>query len=582
MNPETLKEIAKQSGSYVKLLMWCALYILVGTLIMLFLYKNKIRQALDEQWHEKKCDPMYMLLAGFSSHVEGNTRMEKFETNFQHCMAKNVNNGFVTLVRPFFTYLNMIKKLIIFVSDKINTYRGAITVLRMMFKAIVKNTIEKLMNTYAAVVYIKEKMKNMMKRQAAIIEIIKQFLTGIPFIIASALYGPIPRFITWLMQWIWLLFIQIVMCILCMKQIPFVSWPACAVCFLCFSPTSLVGKGIFRRRIMDFRPSMNIDDNTKVNGVIYYGKSSSHEFDPSVIASNLTLFYPLYSGNDRSPPTTSIKPEEIFNDRNTYSSTWVTGEHAIYDTESSKWTRVKDWCERRKIRPVISNYPVVSLITSNHTIPVHYGDDEYLCKDYDETGDPYINHTLAFQRQCVRNKWTYTETDIMNYVKKTENIQTYAGMTYESFCDWIHQYDPGYELPKIPTLDAVRNFFYDYRPSKRANNIKMDQIRRNLYGFRMEYYPDIRWYSYKGTVLAENTMVQVDGVWFRIFEVKEARRIAKINSTVTMEPEFLIHIYTGDSMIELGKGCICSDAIEVTDRNWISKEMTILTEIHNQ
>lgn len=574
----------KQSASYVKLILWCMLYAFIGVLIMIFVYRDRLRQFLDEKWHANRCRPEYMILAGFTSHVEGKTKMEKFEKNFEYCMMKNVDNGLVTLVKPFFSYIMMIKKLITFVAEKINTYRGAITVLRMMFKAIVSNTIEKLMNSYAAVIYIKEKMKNMVKRQAAIVEIIRQFLTGIPFILASIMYGPIPRFVTWLVKWIWLLIVQIAFCVLCMMNIPFVSWGACVPCALCFSPTSMVGSGIYRRRIMDVQLGSKLDENTSVCGLIYHGKANTDDIDPISMTSNMTVFYPLHDSKyNTHQPTTSLRPYEVFySNRELHPVAWVTGEHAIYDEEKGDWCRVKEWAKRRNIRPVISNSPVVSLVTSSHRIPIHLGNDMFQCKDYEETGLDSVQHAIHFQHQCVLNHTDFTERDISDYVEKMQirGIQLYSGVTYETFCKWVHSYDPGYMLPTIPSIDVVRNFFYNYQPSNRVTRY-MKRLRDGLYGFRIERQDGIRWYKYRGATVAENTLVKYNGSWKRIYDIKEASRIVDVNASVTMEPSFLIHIFTNTGVVEWDDECITSDAMEIQDMKWLEQESALLDAVHN-
>jgi hypothetical protein len=578
MEQQPLGKLPTSITPYIKLVLWCLLYAFIGILIMIVIYNDRLRNYLDSQWHEIRCKPHIMPLAGFSSHVEGEDRMEKFQTNFNYCMAKNINNGFVVLVRPFLAYINMINKIIIMVSERINTFRGAVTVLRMMFKAVVSNTIEKLMNTYAAVVYIQEKMKNMIKRQSAIVEIVKQFISGIPFIISSAIYGPVPRFVVWLWKYWAVLLAQIIICIICRKMIPIVSQVACAVCLVCFSPATTVGIGKYKKLIADCRLRSRLDDNTEVEGIIYYGRC---EYSPESLTTNLTELYPLYRESVLYKPNITTIPNRSLYSQSHINVAWITGSHAIYDQERGDWVRMSEWSARRGIKPVRSNEPVISLITNDHTIPISHRDHIYECKDYEEVGVDEIHHELAYKRQCLLNGLHIEDADIRRYcmLAKHRGIQLYTGMTYETFCFWVNVYDPGYRFPAIPTFEYIRDFFYNYQPSSTVNRHRIGELRSQLCGFRVETHDHIQWYSYHHLILAENTLVFHKNRWMRVFEIDEAVRITTMNASITIEPSFIINVYTLDHTVPIAD-VLLTDSMEYSGASYFTDECRTLDEFN--
>jgi hypothetical protein len=232
-----------------------------------------------------------------------------------------------------------------------------------MFQAFIGNTMDKLSNSYAVMVYLREKMKHIIKRQVAIIEIIKQFLAAFPFLIYSLSRGPLPRFAVWFGKYLGVLIAVLVICLLCAFGGFFVQIFACPICLLCFSEDSLVGVGKYEKQISDIQIGDKLDDDTIVTGKIY-------------IKGDNINGYPMYKVD-----TNCI----------------LTGSHMIY---KNGWKRVKDL----GIKAENMNCNIVCLITNNNMIPTN----KYIFKDYLETQSPNI---LCRQMDTVKQYLNYKDID---------------------------------------------------------------------------------------------------------------------------------------------------------------------------
>lgn len=581
---------------FLRLVLQLLGYSIVTIIVMAVLYQDKIQQYLDENWNAIRCEPYVIPFAGFSTVADGETYGEKVNKNFQHCTGTHIKTAFPSLFEPFIAFLAIIKSSLAQVSGSINTFRKALTTIRIMFAALVKNTVEKLANSYAVSIFLQEKMKNIVKRQAAVVEVMRQFLVAFPFMMESLMYGPIPRFATWLSRYMGMLISSIIICLLCTFGGPFVSMFACPMCAICFTPSSIVGSGSYRKQIQHCDIGNYLDKSTYITGIIYFG-STSIATETGTVVEHLQTLYPLHHPDDQGrygKPITYINPSDAFTPAVSASSathTWVTGSHAIFDSDRNVWTRVAEWANHRKIKPAIAYEPLVCLVTSNHTIPV----GDHTCKDYEETGNTSVLHALSFQRQCVRNNIDATDEEIVEYTARmTANHRgIYSGMTYEEFVRWATQYDKEYKFPAHPCVTAIRRFFYQYEPSKKEHGYLNKHFRESIRGFRIDRGGDIVWYRYRGHVVAENTLVQTQTCdqptgltqWRRVADCHDAVRLNPVYQNFSIEPTWVIHVYTADSNVCLVDGSssvlTIADAMEVRDSNWVKGELEILTNVSN-
>jgi hypothetical protein len=347
----------------VKLATQSLIIIVLSILVFILIYNDRIKKYVNDNWVEKRCNPLMFPLAGLSETTDGNTYSEKVTTNFNKCMNTELQGSMSNLLGPFMVAINGIIKIVQQINKSLNTFREALTAIRVMFQAFIGNTMDKLSNSYAVMVYLREKMKHIIKRQVAIIEIIKQFLAAFPFLIYSLSRGPLPRFAVWFGKYLGVLIAVLVICLLCAFGGFFVQIFACPICLLCFSEDSLVGVGKYEKQISDIQIGDKLDDDTIVTGKIY-------------IKGDNINGYPMYKVD-----TNCI----------------LTGSHMIY---KNGWKRVKDL----GIKAENMNCNIVCLITNNNMIPTN----KYIFKDYLETQSPNI---LCRQMDTVKQYLNYKDID---------------------------------------------------------------------------------------------------------------------------------------------------------------------------
>ena len=245
--------------------------------------------------------------------------------------------------------INGISKGIKSIKNIIDNFRNMASVLRNMFAALVENTAKRMQNSYGAVVYLQEKMKNLIKRQSAMMEIVKHFLSALPLLLYSFSYGPIPRFAYWLSSYVVILIIVLVFCLLCAFGGPFVSMFTCPICALCFSEETFV----------------DMEDNTEKK------------------IKNIKIGDFVKGGKVLGILSTTNLNWELFN----YKGIIVSGSHLVF--ENGTWIRVEN---SEKATRVFSECRVVCIITSSNNVFIN----GIKFRDYQECKDKDIMQTTNY------------------------------------------------------------------------------------------------------------------------------------------------------------------------------------------
>jgi hypothetical protein len=356
----------------IKLVGTSIITIVIILLIFILVYKENLSKYLEDNWTDIRCNPLAIPLAGLVNTVEGKNYGDKVTNNFNKCMNSNISGNLGPLLQPFMNAIGGIIKIIIKIGESLNSFREALGSIRVMFQAFIGNTIDKLSNSYAAMVYFREKMKHIIKRQVAIMEIISQFLTAFPFLIYSLSHGPLPRFAVWFGKYLGILIAILIICLLCAFGGFFVQIFACPICALCFTEDSLVGRDEYEKKIRDINIGDKLDNNTIVTGRIYIKGDEKNKF-------------PMYRLNNNCI---------------------LTGSHLVY---MNGWKRVKDI--GIKVEYLDDN--IICLITNNHNIPTN----KYMFKDYLETSDSSV---LFRQMDTIKQYLNYRN---MENINKIDNIR---------------------------------------------------------------------------------------------------------------------------------------------------------------
>lgn len=367
--------------------------IVVTILVFIFVYENRIRDYLNKNWKEIRCNPIIMPLAGLADSVEGKDYMDKVTSNFNNCTSTVLQGTLGELMKPFLTLVGGIFSGLKKISNGLNSFREVLSSVRTLFQAFVGNITDKLSNSYAAMIYLREKMKTIIKRQVAIMEILNQFLTALPFLFYSLAKGPLPRFGLWLMQYIGILIAIIVICLLCATGGFFVSLFACPICALCFTENSIVGTGNYRKSINEIIIGDKLDDFTYVTGKILISGFNNNSLD-------------VYRINNECA---------------------LTGGHSV---------KIEDrWCRMNNLNIEPEKYKgnLICLITNNNTIPT----DKYLFKDYLETNDEMI---IYRQLDTIKNHLNY-ETNSPKHFNNIERTTTTQGFSYQTLKKIIENED---------------------------------------------------------------------------------------------------------------------------------------------
>ena len=190
---------------------------------------------IKKNWHKYRCQPYMIPIAGLFS---GDDFFSGTAGNFKYCM-RHISLSFLNIL--FSPFRKMFKMLTNFIADfifNLNQMRKMASVLREMFRRMIEQVMERLVNSVAAIQFYQEKFRNLLKKQYAIFQLIYYYLETLRMTFKSFLGGPMPVFLLFLMIFGFLTAFLLSMCLLC--PIPFVNFVACPICVICFKPGTLV------------------------------------------------------------------------------------------------------------------------------------------------------------------------------------------------------------------------------------------------------------------------------------------------------------------------------------------------------
>jgi hypothetical protein len=354
--------------------------ILILYLVIYYLFLKKyIIGYISDNWNYFKDKPYILPFSGLiRGNVDNNPKTKGTISRTIHNINlyfRKVFSSFIKMfTKPFIWFLKLVSKVIGNLKNTIDKFRNMATVIRKLFKQTVESTAKRIANSYAAVVYFQEKFKLILRKQAAMFSVFKQYAQSMKFLLYSFSNGPIPRIINFLMYYATLMIVMLIICVLCILDIPFVSWVACPICAICFDKNTEILLENKTEKIKNLLLGQNIKLGGEITGII------------RVVAGKTKMF--------------------------NYNDTLVSGSHLIY--ESDKWKRVENSSNAKKI-VYNENDILYCLITKNNIIMAN--NNKF--SDYQETQDPFIN--LSIQRM------------ISSHLNKTECVKSFNDICHQYY-----------------------------------------------------------------------------------------------------------------------------------------------------
>jgi hypothetical protein len=250
--------------------------------------------------------------------------------NFKYCM-KHISMRFLDIL--FSPFRKMFKMLTNFIADfifNLNQMRKMASILREMFRRMIEQVMERLVNSVAAIQFYQEKFRNLLKKQYAIFQLIYYYLETLRMTFKSFLGGPMPVFLLFLMIFGFLTAFIAAMCLLC--PIPFVGFVACPICVICFKPGTIV----------------RLDEMGRV------GTMESLELGNSIYPQQKVIGKMRFVIPDKTARVHNIN------------GTWATGSHMIFTNNTNQAKRVSDICDSSTENENVDE--LVCITTTKHKI----------------------------------------------------------------------------------------------------------------------------------------------------------------------------------------------------------------------
>lgn len=313
---------------------WSLFQIICYFVVFISIYSIQLivdqSENIKKNWHKYRCQPYMIPVAGLFS---GDDFFTGTAGNFKYCM-RHISMSFLNIL--FSPFRKMFKMLTNFIADfifNLNQMRKMASVLREMFRRMIEQVMERLVNSVAAIQFYQEKFRNLLKKQYAIFQLIYYYLETLRMTFKSFLGGPMPVFLLFLMIFGFLTAFIAAMCLLC--PIPFVNFVACPICVICFKPGTPV----------------QIDDT---------GRECSME----LLELGSTI-YPQQKVIGKMKFTFALAQNKTARVHN-INGTWVTGSHMIFTNNTNQAKRVSDLCDYSTRYEDVAE--VVCITTTKHKV----------------------------------------------------------------------------------------------------------------------------------------------------------------------------------------------------------------------
>ena len=373
------------------------LYSIISVVIITIIFKKNLKTYVDHNWKNVRCRPHMIPFIGLSEYAHGNNYFEKTRNTLNSCADNIILNTINIATKPFLYIAELVMDILQKFNDIIKMFKIQTSILKKIFTSIIKNTTERIEDNISTSLYLHEKLKNLIKKQTAIVEITKHYLASFPILLYSFSHGPIPRFASWLASYVNILSSVLVSCLLCnFSKKHCIKKDTCPICALCFEENTLIqlnnsghSKRISKLKLMD-----------NIKGGYVLGIIQIYD-----------TWWNLYN----------------------YNNVIVSGGHLVYE---DKWIRV----ENSKISiPIKKKCSLYCLITSSHNIFIK----DIKFKDFQEIDDIDILDQINYNvlKSCNDNRiFIKTRYDICHTYQWgfEENVKIKINNDYYKIIDIIN------------------------------------------------------------------------------------------------------------------------------------------------
>jgi hypothetical protein len=254
------KRLLDNKGSIIMIV----IYVIIFLSVLKFRELREQRQEIINNWTEYKCRPYIIPIAGY---FKGDNFFKYTFQNFNECNWFISKNYFNKLTEPIRYTIDIIKNILYDMLKAVNKLREMAKVLRTLFSQLIGQVFEKLTLSVSTAQFYSEKLRNLIKKQYAIFQMIYFYLETLRMTFDGFLNGPMPIFLLFMMIFGLLTAFFIAICLLC--PIPFVGIFACPICAFCFREDTLIKlDNNTQIEINDIRLNDRIYPNQKVLGKI--------------------------------------------------------------------------------------------------------------------------------------------------------------------------------------------------------------------------------------------------------------------------------------------------------------------------
>jgi len=450
-----MKSILQISDNYNLIITIIVVLFVYGCIYANILGVN-FKEYIDNNWVSLKNNIFILPFSGFLGKGKGKNIFSKTIYNiysFFHSIFKNFISFFI---KPFVFFFEIVSKLLKNITNTLLKFRIMAQVFRNLFQRTVEKTADTLSNSYAAIIYLQEKLKVIIKKQSALFALFNEYNKSMNFILYSFIKGPIPKFAAWMPKYATMMMAFLGACVACIVGGPFTKIVTCPVCAVCFDEDTLIDMedNSNKRKIKDIFIGYNIKEGGKIKGII------------NIQSKNIDMY--------------------------SYNNVLVSGSHLVY--ENSIWKRVENSDIGKKIL-YNDNKNLICLITENNKI---YSNN-IIFSDYQETNDISIRYDIS---NMILNYLNYKNlSNKANYLPDMGEINNYS-------------YNLGFSKNTI--IQINKNKFKYIQDIDIGDNIS-DNV---VLGRVILDSKNIKFYNYKGIISSGTQLVYENDIWIEVYKSK--------------------------------------------------------------
>jgi hypothetical protein len=185
-----LEIIFEKWDKFYKIILICIVFIIINGYLIL----KSTRRYFQDNWKYYRSKPYIIPFAGFINPIQGKSAIESTKYNLISILWNLVKKYLIIFIKPFYIFFDILQKYLKIISTILNNFRNQFKIMRNFLLKMVENIMKRIENITTTYVYSFLKIRDGLKKQIGIFNLLSWTIINFNYFIISMLNGPMGKF----------------------------------------------------------------------------------------------------------------------------------------------------------------------------------------------------------------------------------------------------------------------------------------------------------------------------------------------------------------------------------------------------